>query len=115
MGEDVIRALVIGILLSLGPDLALASQPASCASDAISRAKPLLAFHFGEDDRIDIDQSAKELPEIRNPANAKQRFKVYEVWGYLYKGRYRMHFIYFHSAQSGCVLMGQEILEYASL
>jgi hypothetical protein len=39
---------------------------------------------------------------------------VLEVWGYIYKGRYRMRFIYFHFGKS-CILMGQEILEYAKL
>ncbi len=56
----------------------------------------------------------KVLAPIRNPANKKQSFDVLEVWGTIYKGQYRMHLIY---AQLGgsCVLMGQEILEHASL
>jgi len=37
-----------------------------------------------------------------------------EVWGYVYKGQYRMRFIYAQPPQN-CVLMGQEILEYADL
>jgi hypothetical protein len=39
---------------------------------------------------------------------------VLEVWGHIYKGRYRMRLIY-HPLAGECVLMGQEILEYADL
>jgi len=39
---------------------------------------------------------------------------VLEVWGSIYKGNYRMRLIY-HVAGKDCTLMGQEILEYASL
>lgn len=90
------------------------AAPLQCSTDAISQAKRLLAFHFGGDDRIEIDQSVKELPAIRNPANKNQKFKVIEVWGYIYKGQYRMRFIY-SASHGSCVLMGQEILEYANL
>ena len=57
---------------------------------------------------------ARPLPSIANPANPKQRFDVLEVWGDVYKGRYRMRLEYYRSGGS-CVLMGQEILEHASL
>ena len=109
-----IRKIALFFLLA-GPLASHATEPLSCESEAISRAKPLLTLHFGEDDRIQIADKAKELPSIRNPANSKQRFKVYEVWGFIYKGEYRMRFIYYASAVSGCTLMGQEILEYAQL
>jgi hypothetical protein len=36
------------------------------------------------------------------------------VWGNIYKGQYRMRFIYARQ-QKECVLMGQEIIEYAKL
>lgn len=109
-----IRQVALLILLT-GPYAGYAVETPSCASDAISRAKPLLTLHFGEGDLISIENKAKELPSIRNPADPKQRFKVYEVWGFIYKGEYRMRFIYYASAVTGCVLMGQEILEYARL
>lgn len=92
-----------------------AAAATSCANDALSRAKPLLMLHFGEDERISIEDTAEELPSIANPADPTQRLKVYEVWGYIYKGQYRMRFIYFVMEDSGCTLMGQEILEYARL
>ena len=85
-----------------------------CANAALQQGRKLLTFHAGPDDRIAIDNAVKALPPMRNPANGAQRFDVLEVWGRIYKGEYRMHFIY---AQVGkdCVLMGQEILEFASL
>lgn len=84
-----------------------------CKNQAVQQAAKLLEFHFGPDDRIEIQPEVKALPSIINPRNKKQRFDVLEVWGYIYKGQYRMRFEYF--SQSDCILMGQEILEYASL
>ncbi|MET3461212.1 hypothetical protein [Variovorax atrisoli] len=91
-----------------------ANAAPQCSGEAVSRAKKLLTFHFGEDDRIRISPDVKELPPIRNPANKKQQFKVLEVWGSIYKGQYRMRLIYYVSGND-CTLMGQEILEYADL
>jgi len=85
-----------------------------CAAAAASQAQRLLAFHIGPDDRIEIDQDVKVLAPMRNPANKKQLFDVLEVWGNVYKGQYRMHFIY-AQMKGDCVLIGQEILEHASL
>lgn len=108
------QAILLFFLLSLA--LGEATAATSCAQDALIRAKPLLMLHFSsEDDRITIEITAEELPSIANPANPKQRLKVYEVWGYIYKGQYRMRFIYHVLEGSGCTLMGQEILEYARL
>jgi hypothetical protein len=101
------------ILLSLS-SLAYAAPAHPCSSAATEQAKKLLAFHFGPDNRIAIDKSVKKLAPIHNPANKKQLLDVLEVWGYIYKGRYRMHFIYTR-IPGECVLVGQEILEYASL
>jgi len=85
-----------------------------CAAAASKQAQRLLTFHLGPDDRIEIDQAVKVLAPMRNPANRKQSFDVLEVWGNVYKGQYRMHFIY-AQMKGDCVLMGQEILEHASL
>jgi len=60
-----------------------------------------------------IDKTVKQLPSIRNPEDPAQSFQVLETWGYIYKGRYRMRFIYFNSPATACLLMGEEILEYA--
>jgi hypothetical protein len=108
-----IRHITLFILL-LASSAGYTAETPSCASDAIARAKPLLSLHFyGEEERLSIADQAKELPSILNPANPKQRLRVYEVWGFIYKGQYRMRFIYHASAVTGCVLMGQEILQYA--
>lgn len=93
-------------------------QPASagegkCAAHALMQAEKLLEFHFGADDRISIDQKVHPVSPIKNPAG-KGKYDVLEVWGYIYKGKYRMRFIYGY-AGGECVLMGQEILEYANL
>ncbi len=57
-----------------------------CASRTIDRAKQLLTFHSGPDDRMTIDKTVKQLPSIRNPENPAQSFQVLEIWGYIYKG-----------------------------
>lgn len=108
-----IRFLVLAALCAT-TGLASAASPPQCSSEAVARAKKLLTFHFGEDERIQVGSDVKELPPLRNPANKKQQFKVLEVWGSIYKGNYRMRLIYFVSGND-CTLMGQEILEYASL
>ena len=86
-----------------------------CAARAIDRAKQLVTYHSGPDDRITIDRTVKELPSMRNPEDPKQRFEVLEIWGYIYKGKYRMRFIYYNSPATSCLLMGEEILEYARM
>ena len=91
----------------------LQPTPHHCSGAAIEQAPKLLAFHFGPDSRIEIDKTAKALAPIRNPANRAQRLDVLEVWGHIYKGQYRRRFVYMQSAKE-CVLVGQEILEYAS-
>ena len=91
---------------------ALQPSPHHCSGAAIEQAPKLLAFHFGPDSRIEIDKTAKTVAPIRNPANRAQRLDVLEVWGHIYKGQYRMRFIYTRSSKD-CVLVGQEVLEYA--
>lgn len=99
------------LLLSLLSTLAHAAPEPRCAAAAKEQAAKLLTFHFGPDERISIEPTVKAVPPLKNPANAKQTFDVLEVWGSIYKGRYRMRLIY----GPDCVLMGQEILEHASL
>jgi hypothetical protein len=105
-------AAVAGLLAE--PSRASQQKPHRCAGAAVAQARKLLVFHVGNDDRITIDPAVKSLAPIRNPVNRNQRFDVLELWGNVYKGEYRMRLIY---AQAGgeCVLMGQEILEYAAL
>lgn len=84
-----------------------------CSGDATKHARKLLEFHFGPDERIGIDETAKLVGLLKNPAG-KGQFDVLEVWGFIYKGRYRMRFIYAQIPDE-CILMGQEILEYANV
>ena len=110
----------LGIAVALGAMIFAALSPASaqsphhCSAAASEQAQKLLVFHFGSDTRIEIDRTVKVLAPIRNPANRAQRLDVLEVWGHIYKGEYRMRFIYAQSPKD-CVLIGQEILEFASL
>lgn len=107
------------VLLLAGPmpwpgGIVSATFPHQCAGAAMEQAKTLLEFHFGLDDRMEIAPSVKVLPSIRNPADKAQRFDVLEVWGYVYKGQYRMRFLYAQRPNE-CLLMGQEILEFSRL
>ena len=113
MSGSAVKSVTYAVLLFLS-GLAYAEPAHHCSSAATEQAKKLLAFHFGSDNRIEIDKSVKELAPIHNPANQKQLFDVLEVWGYIYKGQYRMRFIYAR-LPGECILMGQEILEYAGL
>ena len=107
------RCLALAALL-LACGLAQAASPHPCAPAASRQALQLLKFHAAPDDRPEIDKAVSALPPLRNPANKAQAFDVLEVWGYIYKAQYRMRLIY-AQLPGDCVLMGQEILEYAKL
>src|SRR5689334_18494674 len=113
VGVAVAAGLIAGAPVEPAP-AGWQGKPHPCAAAAVPQARKLLAFHAGPDDRLAVDDAVKRLAPIRNPANRAQQFDVLELWGHIYKGQYRIHLIY---AQVGgqCVLMGQEILEYANL
>ena len=113
MRGSVATSVACALLLLLS-SLASAEPAHRCANAATAQAHTLLAFHAGSDTRIEIDQAVKVLAPRQNPANPQQVFDVLEVWGYIYKGQYRMRFIYAR-LPGECLLMGQEILEYAGL
>ena len=103
-------------MLAIIAPIAATPAPHACAADAIKRAGPLLQLHFtdgagGRVENLDIDPKVKVLPPLK-ALRGKGQFDVLEVWGYIYKGQYRMRFIYAR-IPGECVLMGQEILEYA--
>ncbi|AXQ30486.1 hypothetical protein D0B54_18170 [Solimonas sp. K1W22B-7] len=108
------RSLLFALLLTTA-GLCHAGVVEDCAADARERARKLLGFHFGSDEDFSIDDKVKLLAPIRNPASPKQKLEVLEVWGFLYKGQYRMHFIYSPSRSTPCLLIGQEIIEFAKL
>lgn len=101
------------IMLLAAPTLASSEPVHPCSSNAILQAKKLLDFHFGLDDRTAIDERVAVLKPIKNPAG-KGKFDVLEVYGHIYKGTYRMRFIYGQTADQ-CLLVGQEILEITNL
>jgi len=117
---SIARAVSIGCVTAVLGLASSVSNPAwaqgahRCAPAAREQAQKLLAFHAGGDDRIQIDKSVRTLLPMRNPANRLQRFDVLEVWGRIYNGQYRLRLIYARIPNE-CVLMGQEVIEYASL
>ncbi|MGL5040429.1 MAG: hypothetical protein ACRC9V_08455 [Aeromonas sp.] len=107
------RKFIFALML-VATNAAYAAPSSQCKAAAVEQAQKLLTFHFGPDDRIEIDNDVKVLTPMRNPVNKSQKFDVYEVWGNIYKGQYRMHLIY-AQMPGECVLVGQEILEWTSL
>jgi hypothetical protein len=90
----------------------VASAGHPCGADAREKAASLLALHFGDDSDPSQQFIADEVT-VLSPVRALKgngKFDVLEVWGYIYKAEYRMHFLY-AQIPGECVLMGQEILE----
>jgi hypothetical protein len=108
-----IRVLTMIVLL-LATSLVSAAVPQCSDADVIEQARKLLVFHFGDDERIEVDSTVEELMPIANPANKNEKFKVLQVWGFIYRGQYRVRLTYY-PMDGACVLMGQEIMEYASM
>ena len=103
----------LALLFFVG-EIAFAQTPHPCAFEAGKQAQRLLSFYINDkDERINIDKKVAVLSPIRNPGNKTQSFDVLEVWGSVYKARYRMRFLY--AQMENCVLMGEEIMELASL
>ena len=112
------RLRVFLILIGLFPVFSLSAAASStvhpCAADALQRAEKLLALQTDADERGAISKKLVVLRPLRNPANAKQKFDVLGVTGFVYKAEFRMRFIY-AQIPGQCVLVGQEILEYTGL
>ncbi|WP_395677240.1 hypothetical protein [Inquilinus sp.] len=102
-------ALAAGLMLaSAGAARAETAHP--CSADAVTHARALMAFHFGEDlPDFQVDDTAKQTGTVK-ALRGDGRFDVLEVWAYVIKTEYRMHFLY-AQIPGDCVLMGQEILE----
>jgi hypothetical protein len=88
-----------------------------CSADAVAQAKKLLAFYLHFDNgtantELFIEDGVKtwQVPAIRGT----WRYDVLELWGDVYKGRYRMRFTY-ALVGGECTLMGEEIFEDAIL
>jgi hypothetical protein len=107
-----------GLALLLFGDLANSAPSHVCAADALTRAKELLSLYRHPDDtgylsQWSVDDSATKIGTVA-AIHGKRRYDVLQVWGNIYKARYRMRFIYAVVGPE-CVLMGEEILEDASL
>lgn len=103
-----VAAVAAALLSAPGPARAQAAHP--CAADAVAHARTLLAFHFGEDNaQLSVGDTAKTMGTVK-ALRGNGRFDVLEVWGFIYKAEYRMHFLY-AQIPGICALMGQEILE----
>lgn len=107
-----IKYVMLVLFLTTSP-FAYSEQKHYCSTDATLQAKKLLDFHFGLDDRTEIDKYITALKPIKNPAG-KGKFDVLEIYGHIYKGTYRMRFIYSQTPNQ-CILVGQEILEISNL
>lgn len=118
-GVDVKIIFVLAcIALTPGCEFANAAPSHSCSSDAVARAKELLVFYRHPDEtgfagQWSVDEKANKIGTVR-AIYGKRRYDVLEVWGNVYKGRYRMRFIY-ALVGGKCELMGEEILEDANL
>lgn len=104
---------VMLILLLVTSRFASGEPVHHCSTEATIQAKKLLDFHFGLDDRTEIDKHVTVLKPIKNPAG-KGKFDVLEIYGHIYKGTYRMRLIYAQT-ENQCLLVGQEILEMTNL
>jgi len=86
---------------------------ARCGDAAVAQAERLLQFHVAPDKDMPVNVERESVREVGSvPAlSTRIRYDVLEVWGDVYKGRYRMRFLYAHGPH--CVLVGEEILEDA--
>jgi hypothetical protein len=84
-----------------------------CGDAAVAQAEKLLQFHVAPDKDMPVNVERESVREVGSvPAlSTRIRYDVLEVWGDVYKGRYRMRFLYAHGPD--CVLVGEEILEDA--
>src|SRR6516162_10183020 len=89
--------LTVVLAFLLACDYAVAATVHPCSADAVARAKELLVFYLHLDNgtansKLSIEDNIKisKVPAIRGT----QFYDVLEVWGNVYKGRYRMRFTY---------------------
>ncbi|MFC7067043.1 hypothetical protein [Brucella rhizosphaerae] len=108
-----IRPLLIVFALSLPVFSTATAQAAdSCVADAVQKAKQLLLLQSDNDDRTEIDAPTFKKTGTIKALRGKGKFDVIEGLGYVYKGEYRLR-LYYAEIGGDCVLMGQEVVEYA--
>ena len=102
------KSTIAGIAVAVAMTSAAHAHP--CDADARARAVPLLRLHYDDSTAdVGVGDEVKQLAPVK-ALKGSGKFDVLEVWGYIYKAEYRMHFIYAQIPDS-CLLMGQEILE----
>ncbi|WP_342322659.1 hypothetical protein AAEY27_20700 [Kosakonia sp. BYX6] len=108
----ILTALIFCLLFFPAVNISAAEMKSSlaCKGEALKESNKLLAYFRDNDSRIVIDDKVSPLNKITNPGNKLQHFDVLETWGYIYKGKYRMRFIFLPD----CTLLGEEILEYTN-
>tara|TARA_B100001093_G_scaffold232887_1_gene223301 strand:- start:1635 stop:1991 length:357 start_codon:yes stop_codon:yes gene_type:complete len=117
-----LRVTVLLVILAaffLPSATTIAQQNHPCSADVLLRAPGLLKHHLPDlgsasSHGFSIKKQVSQLAPIKNPAESKQRFDVLEAWAFVYKAKYRLRF-YYARLSGECVLMGQEVLEYARL
>ena len=111
--EGLVRIVLLAALVGLPLEPASAATGHACSSNAVARAGKLLVFHADPDGPWSVDKTAVQIGTV--PAlHGRRRYDVLQVWGYVYKARYRMRFIYGVVAGQ-CVLVGEEIFEDTAL
>src|SRR5208282_6590858 len=107
--------LTVFLAVLFAYDCAEAVTVHPCSADAVAQAKKLLVFYLHLDNgtansELSVEDNVKiwKVPAIRG----KRLYDVLEVWGDVYKGRYRMRFTY-ALVGGECTLMGEEIFEDA--
>ena len=106
-------ALLAGLVCLLLGKAASADTGHTCSSNAVSRAGKLLVFYADPDGPWAVDKNAIKIGTVA-AIHGKRRYDVLQVWGYIYKARYRMRFIY-ATVGGQCVLVGEEIFEDTAL
>ncbi|MGZ3789838.1 MAG: hypothetical protein ACXVLQ_15015 [Bacteriovorax sp.] len=86
-----------------------------CESSALNLAAPFLAQFVGITDESQVEVAPQVVlrPSIKAPLT-KKMYDVLELDGNYIKASYRMRFI-FSQMKEGCVLVGQEIIEYTDI
>lgn len=74
---------------------ALAEQRHRCAGDALQRAPALLKLHLPDSGHpFGFGDQVEQITPIANPAAPRQTFDVLQGWGFVYKAKYRLRFLY---------------------
>jgi hypothetical protein len=112
-----LRQVLLLVWFSVGLAVAASAEESHpCSADAASNADRLLEFYAkqnGFDGKWSVDKPVTKMGTVRS-IDGSQRFDVLELWGNLYRARYRMRFIY-GMVDGHCALVGEEIFENTGL